>query len=72
MEVFPAPALVELGGLERAIRYKKGPPAARRAGLRAVAAVLEGLAGADPPLRVDPAGCWPGSWGGWRRCGGRG
>jgi predicted RNase H-like nuclease len=56
VEVFPAPALVELGGLERAIRYKKGPPEARRAGIRAVAAVLGGLAGADPPLRLDPAG----------------
>ena len=56
VEVFPAPALVELGGLERAVRYKKGAPEARRAGLRAVAAVLDGLAGADPPLRLDPAG----------------
>jgi predicted RNase H-like nuclease len=56
VEVFPAPALVELGGLDRAVRYKKGPPAARRAGLREVAAVLDGLAGADPPLRADPAG----------------
>jgi predicted RNase H-like nuclease len=49
VEVFPAPALVELGRLERAIRYKKGPAAARRAGLRAVAAVLEGLAGGRSP-----------------------
>jgi len=56
VEVFPAPALVELGGLERAIRYKKGPPETRRAGLRTVAAVLDGLDGADPPLRLDPAG----------------
>jgi predicted RNase H-like nuclease len=56
VEVFPAPALVELGGLGRAVRYKKGPPEARRAGLAAVATVLEGLAGADPPLRVDPGG----------------
>jgi predicted RNase H-like nuclease len=56
VEVFPAPALVELGGLERALRYKKGPPEARRAGLRAVAAVLGRLAAADPPLRLDPAG----------------
>jgi predicted RNase H-like nuclease len=56
VEVFPAPALVELGGLARAVRYKKGPPEARRAGLRAVAAVLGRLAGADPPLRLDPAG----------------
>ena len=56
VEVFPAPALVELGRLGRAVRYKKGPPEARRAGLRAVAAVLDGLAGAGPPLRLDPAG----------------
>jgi predicted RNase H-like nuclease len=56
VEVFPAPALVELGGLQRAVRYKKGPPAERRAGLRKVAGVLGGLAAADPPLRLDPAG----------------
>ena len=56
VEVFPAPALVELGGLGRAVRYKKGPPEMRRAGLEAVAAVLGGLAGADPPLRLAPAG----------------
>jgi predicted RNase H-like nuclease len=56
VEVFPAPALVELGGLERAVRYKKGPPEARRTGLARVAAILTGLAGADPPLRLDPAG----------------
>jgi predicted RNase H-like nuclease len=56
VEVFPAPALVELGRLARAVRYKKGPPEARRAGLAAVAAVLGGLAGADPPLRLDPSG----------------
>jgi predicted RNase H-like nuclease len=56
VEVFPAPALVELGGLARAVRYKKGPPEARRAGLQAVAAVLGRLAGADPPLRLHPAG----------------
>jgi predicted RNase H-like nuclease len=56
VEVFPAPALVELGRLGRAVRYKKGPPEARRAGLRAVATILGRLAGADPPLRIDPAG----------------
>jgi predicted RNase H-like nuclease len=56
VEVFPAPALVELGGLARAVRYKKGPPEARRAGLAAVAAVLGRLAGTAPPLRLDPAG----------------
>jgi len=53
IEVFPHPAIVELGGLSRALRYKKGPPEARRAGLRALALVLAGLAAADPPLRLD-------------------
>jgi predicted RNase H-like nuclease len=56
VEVFPAPALVELGGLDRAVRYKKGPPAARRVGLAAVAVVLASLALADPPLRLDAHG----------------
>jgi predicted RNase H-like nuclease len=56
VEVFPAPALVELGGLARAVRYKHGPAEARRAGLAAVAAVLGRLAGATPPLRLDRAG----------------
>jgi predicted RNase H-like nuclease len=56
VEVFPAPALVELGGLARAVRYKKGPPGARRAGLEVVAGILEELGGADPPLRLDPGG----------------
>jgi predicted RNase H-like nuclease len=56
VEVFPAPALVELGRLPRAPRYKRGPPEARRAGLRAVAEVLRRLGGATPPLRPDPRG----------------
>jgi predicted RNase H-like nuclease len=56
IEVFPHPAIVELGGLGRALRYKKGPPEARRAGLRALALVLAGLAAADPPLRPDAEG----------------
>ena len=51
--MFPHPAIVELGGLGRALRYKKGPPEARRAGLRALALVLAGLAAADPPLRLE-------------------
>jgi predicted RNase H-like nuclease len=53
IEVFPHPAIVGLGGLSRALRYKKGPPEARRAGLRALALVLAGLAAAEPPLRLD-------------------
>jgi predicted RNase H-like nuclease len=63
VEVFPAPALVELGRLGRALPYKKGPPEARRAGLRAVAAVLDGLAGATPPLLLDRAGTLAGELG---------
>jgi predicted RNase H-like nuclease len=56
VEVFPHPALVELGGLERALRYKKGPAEARRAGLRALGELLAALSSATPPLRLDPAG----------------
>jgi predicted RNase H-like nuclease len=56
IEVFPHPAIVELGGLGRALRYKKGPPEARRAGLQALALVLAGLAAADPPLKLDADG----------------
>jgi predicted RNase H-like nuclease len=56
IEVFPHPAIVELGGLARALRYKKGPPAERRQGLRALGELLGGLAAATPPLRLDPGG----------------
>jgi predicted RNase H-like nuclease len=49
-------ARASLGGLDRALRYKKGPPEARRAGLRALALVLAGLAAGDPPLRLDADG----------------
>jgi predicted RNase H-like nuclease len=56
VEVFPHPAIVELAGRERALRYKKGPPAQRRDGLRALGALLRGLAAATPPLRLDQGG----------------
>ena len=56
VEVFPAPALVELGGLARAVRYKRGPPEARRAGLRAVAAILGGLGRGRPAAAARPGG----------------
>ena len=52
VEVFPHPALVELGALARALRYKKGPVAEKIAGLRQLHAVLAGLEGAEPPLRL--------------------
>jgi predicted RNase H-like nuclease len=71
IEVFPHPALVELGGLGRALRYKKGPPEVRRAGLRALALVLAGLAAADPPLRLDAGGLLGGALAGLDRRGGR-
>lgn len=38
MEVYPHPAQVVLFGLRRILKYKKGTPAARRAGLRRLAA----------------------------------
>lgn len=56
VEVFPHPALVELGALERALRYKKGPVARRVAGLRRLYGVLEGLEAATPPLHLRPGG----------------
>ena len=56
VEVFPHPALVELGGLGRALRYKKGPAVARAAGLRQLHGVLTGLTTATPPLRLAPHG----------------
>ncbi len=56
IEVFPHPALVELGRLPAALRYKKGPVAARVDGLRALHAVLAGLTAADPPLHLDAGG----------------
>ena len=65
-----AGALVELGRLGRVIL--KGPPAARRARLRAVAAVLDRLAGRTRRCGPTRRGRWPGSWGGWRSCGGAG
>ncbi len=56
VEVFPHPALVALGGLRRALRYKKGPVEVRVAGLRQLHAVLAGLEAATPPLRLSPDG----------------
>jgi predicted RNase H-like nuclease len=56
VEVFPHPALVELGALERALCYKKGLVAGRVAGLRALHRVLAGLEAATPPLRLSPHG----------------
>jgi predicted RNase H-like nuclease len=56
VEVFPHPALVELGALERALRYKKGRVALRRVGLRALHEVLAGLETATPPLRLAADG----------------
>jgi predicted RNase H-like nuclease len=56
VEVFPHPALVELGALERALRYKKGPLAPRIAGLRQLHGVLASLEDASPPLLLRPDG----------------
>jgi predicted RNase H-like nuclease len=56
VEVFPHPALVELGALARALRYKKGPAAAKVDGLRRLYAVLAALEASTPPLRLRPGG----------------
>ena len=57
LEMFPHVAMIELFGLERIIKYKKGRVAARRAGQRELATAIHAhlCAAADRPrLRVDP------------------
>ena len=50
-EVYPHPAQVRLFGLDRIIKYKKGPVAGRREGLRRLQRYLrESLTRADPPI----------------------
>lgn len=56
VEVFPNPALLELGSLERALRYKRGTAAERAAGLRRLYDLIAGLETATPPLRLAPTG----------------
>jgi predicted RNase H-like nuclease len=56
VEVFPHPALVELGALQHALRYKKGLVAQRVTGLRQLVTLLAGLEAATPPLRLSPDG----------------
>ena len=56
VEVFPHPALVELGPLDRALRYKRGTAEERAAGLRRLYDLLAGLETATPPLRLAPDG----------------
>ena len=52
LEVFPHAAAVGLLGLDRIVKYKKGPVAARRAGLARLQELLhERLPRLDPPLR---------------------
>jgi predicted RNase H-like nuclease len=50
IEVFPHPALVELAGLDRALRYKRGPLTLRREGLLALLGVLQRLGCVGPTL----------------------
>lgn len=52
LEVFPHAAAVRLLGLDRIVKYKKGPVAARRAGLARLQGLLhERLPRVDPPVR---------------------
>jgi predicted RNase H-like nuclease len=55
IEVFPAPTWIELFGLSERVVYKRGPKAARAAGLERLRSLLDRLAASDPPLRA-PAG----------------
>lgn len=54
LEVYPHPTLIEAFGLPERLLYKAKSGVGvdgRRVGLRNLARLLEGLAGADPPLR---------------------
>ncbi len=54
IEVFPHPAQINLFGLERILKYKKGPLAARRRELNRLRdLLLEQLPHAQPPLNLE-------------------
>lgn len=55
MEVYPHAAMVALFDLPRILQYKKGPVAAKRAGLVGVADHLRRLHHAVPPLKPNDA-----------------
>lgn len=57
IEVFPHPALVNLFGLDRILKYKKGPLADRRGELRRLISLLQGL-GDRPPALLIPSDQW--------------
>ena len=52
IEVFPAPAWIELFNLPAAIRYKRGPKSARIAGLSRLWGYLDSLVARDPALQI--------------------
>lgn len=54
LEVYPHPGLIETFGLGERLRYKKGPVAERRDGLRTLNGLLASLSRADPPLVAAP------------------
>ena len=61
LEVYPHPATITLFGLDRVLPYKAKPGRtadSRRTALLALLDGLEGLAAADPPLRLDGCAAW--------------
>ena len=52
LEVYPHPAIVEVFGLDRRLKYKKGNVAERRAGLRTLEGLIAELASAMPSLHA--------------------
>ncbi len=52
IEVFPAPAWIELFGLNERVIYKRGVKARRIASIRHLLRLLSGLERAEPPLRA--------------------
>jgi predicted RNase H-like nuclease len=54
LEVYPHAALVQLFGLEKIIKYKKGTVAMKRRGLQELQRKVADLAGVEPPLLSTP------------------
>jgi predicted RNase H-like nuclease len=58
IEVYPHPATVVLFGLEKTLKYKKGPFEDRRRELLKLMTLIEGLDNATPRLRANRSVAW--------------
>ena len=53
IETYPHPGHIELFGLSRILKYKKGRVGEKREGLRQYVTLLKGLLDWDPPIKVE-------------------